>query len=189
MQEYSTNLGLTVLPELEQKKDPAVYGEIFRLRSALRILQGALDSYTGALSTELQYQPVTSPASSIKVQNISRVYVEATEAIAYGEIANLWNSAGLKVRKASAGLGVGFNCRAYCNTTGGVAIGDFGEFILLGNLPSSGVTPGAEYFMSTTAGLITSTAPAAVGNIYQRIGFGLDSNNIWFNPSLEWRVI
>lgn len=44
---FSTNLGLSALPEYDQKKDPALYGELTRIRNALRALQAALDQIGG----------------------------------------------------------------------------------------------------------------------------------------------
>jgi len=188
MVQYSTNLNLSSLPELDQKKDPAVYAELLRLRSAIRLLQSSLDTYTGALSTETAYRDQTAPTSSILVQNISRVYVEATEAIAYGAIVNIYDAGGMKCRNAN-GTAAGKLCRAFCNDSIGVGIGDFAELILMGVLPVAGVTPGADYFMSIVSGLISPTIPFVAGNIIQCVGFGLDANSIWFNPSLEWYTV
>lgn len=44
----STDLGVGIIPELDQKKHPEVYRECARLRSAIRNLALALDTYTGA---------------------------------------------------------------------------------------------------------------------------------------------
>jgi hypothetical protein len=188
MLEYSTNLNLSALPELDQKKDPAAYAEFLRMHGALKTLQGALDFYTGALSTEVTYRNQTAPTSSIRVQSISRIYAEATEIITYGAIVNIYDAGGLKCRNANA-TAVGKLCRAYCNDSAGVGIGDFAELVLLGMLPIVGAIPGQDYYMSITSGIISATPPGVAGNVVQRIGFGLDANSIWFNPSLEWYVI
>lgn len=189
MQEFSTNLGLSILPEVDQKRDPETYSELLRMRNALRALQSALDQYTGALSVDKNYWDQTPPASSVLVQNISRVYVPATEAIAFGQATHLWNNAGtLSARLANATNNTR-PCRAYCNVQGGVGIGEYGEFILLGLLRVAGVTPGATYYLDTVNGLITLAAPGVVGNIVQEVGFGLDDTSIWFNPILNWYVI
>lgn len=44
----STDLGIGIIPELDQKKHPDIYRECTRLRSAIRNLALALDTYTGA---------------------------------------------------------------------------------------------------------------------------------------------
>lgn len=185
MQEFSTNLGLSILPEMESREQPTVYAEFLRIRNALRVLQSALDVYTGALSADINYWDQTPPSSSVRVQGVSRVYAITSEAIALGELVNLYNVAGtMTARKANATNGTK-PCRAYCSVNGGVALGAYGEFILLGLLRTTGVTPGATYYVGTTGGLITGTAPAVVGNLVQEIGFGLDDESIWFNPVLN----
>lgn len=45
---FSTNTGLSALPEYEQEKDPSLYAELVRIRNALRVLQGAIDGLGGA---------------------------------------------------------------------------------------------------------------------------------------------
>lgn len=47
-QSFSTNIGLSALPEYEQAKDPAAYAEFLRIRNALQVLQGAIDGLGGA---------------------------------------------------------------------------------------------------------------------------------------------
>lgn len=46
----------------------------------------------------------------------------------------------------------------------------------------TGLTQGARYFLSTTAGLTTSTAPAATGNVAQMIGIANSATSIIFEP-------
>lgn len=47
---------------------------------------------------------------------------------------------------------------------------------------TSGLTLGAEYFLSTTPGVITTTAPSASGNIVQRVGVADKTTEIAFVP-------
>lgn len=44
---FSTNLGLSALPEYPQAKDPEIYAELVRVRNALRVLQAAIDGIGG----------------------------------------------------------------------------------------------------------------------------------------------
>lgn len=46
-QNYSTNTGLSALPEYPQEKDPQLYSELIYLRNAIRVLQGAIDGISG----------------------------------------------------------------------------------------------------------------------------------------------
>lgn len=43
-------------------------------------------------------------------------------------------------------------------------------------------TPGVAYFVSTTAGDITATAPSGTGDVVRVVGHALDANTLWFNP-------
>lgn len=43
-------------------------------------------------------------------------------------------------------------------------------------------TPGVDYFVSTTAGDITATAPSGTGDVVRVVGHALDANTLWFNP-------
>lgn len=44
---FSTNTGLSALPEYDQARDPQVYAELVRIRNAFRVLQGAIDGISG----------------------------------------------------------------------------------------------------------------------------------------------
>jgi hypothetical protein len=188
--QYSTNLGLSILPEIDQKQHPQIYLEFLRMRNALRALQGALDTYTGALSEDPTYWNQTQAYNTTRVQNISRIYAIAGEAISLSQQVNFYNNSGvLTARKANATDNTK-PARAFCSVPAGVAAGAYGEFILLGVNPYySGLTPGATYYLHTTSGQITSVAPVTVGNIVQEIGWAIDSNNLWFNPVLNWKQL
>ena len=184
MQEFSTNLGLSILPELDQKDNPEIFSELLRIRNALRALQSALDVYTGALSEETTYWSQTSYSQSIRVQKISRIYCITSEAISYGQLVNLYDVAGVTTARKADATDASKPCRAYCNAT--VASGAYGEFILFGYLPTTGAVAGTTYYLDKVAGLIVATAPVPPPGtvVVQRIGFGLDATSIWFNPDL-----
>lgn len=60
---FSTNVGLSALPEYPQNKDPELYAELVRLRNAIKVLQGALDGTPGyGGSTTLHSIPLTDNA-------------------------------------------------------------------------------------------------------------------------------
>jgi predicted RecA/RadA family phage recombinase len=183
--QYSTNLGLSILPEIDQAQYPGIYLECFRLRNALRILQSTLDTYTGALSEDSKYWDQVQPTSSSRVQNISKVYAITSESINPGNVVNFYSNSGvLTARKANA-TDITKPARAYCSSPSAVSSGAYGEFVLLGMCPYiTGLTPGAPYYLSATAGLITATAPSGSGNAVQPIGYAINSSNLWFNPSL-----
>jgi len=50
-------------------------------------------------------------------------------------------------------------------------------------------TPGAQLYVSGTAGEITETAPIGSGDFVQVVGFALTADVIFFNPSPDYLEI
>ena len=183
--QFSTNTGLTVLPEFPQTENPAIWQDLLAIRQAIKSLQGTLDLYTGALTEDVQYWGQVAPAQTIRTQFISRLYVKASEAISYGQLVHLWNDGGIcKARLASA-TDATKPTRAYCTIPAGVAAGAFGEFNVLGaSSIYSGLVPGTPYYMAVTPGAITAVAPSGGGNLVQPVGYALSTTTLYFNPRL-----
>lgn len=94
--------------------------------------------------------------------------ISASENLAAGDLVNVWNSTGAKVRKADATTA---GKEAHGFVLSAVTSGNPATVYFEGsNSGVTGLTPGVQY-LSTTAGLCTSTAPSAAGNIVQRVGF------------------
>ena len=50
-----------------------------------------------------------------------------------------------------------------------------------------GNNQGVPLYVSTTAGVITATAPSGSGDIVRVVGYNLgDDDQIWFDPSKSW---
>lgn len=98
------------------------------------------------------------------------VVAASSENLLAGDFVNLHNNGGtINVRKADATTNAkpanGFvlaNVTSPANATV--------YLISAVNSAVSGLTVGSEYFLSTTPGLLTATAPSAAGNIIQRLG-------------------
>jgi len=58
-----------------------------------------------------------------------------------------------------------------------------GTFLLSGLYVTSGLSPGAEYFASPIAGLITIIRPSNTGQIIRHVGTALNTTVLFFNPS------
>lgn len=105
--------------------------------------------------------------------------IVASEALAAGDLVNVWNDAGTpKVRKADATtngkLAMGF-------VLAGVSSGATATVYFEGsNTQCSGLTAGVQ-FLATTAGLTAATAPSASGNVVQRVGFATSSTTMNFH--------
>lgn len=98
------------------------------------------------------------------------VIAASSENLTSGDFVNLYNNGGtINVRKADATTNAkpadGFvlaNVTSPANATV--------YLISAKNTAVSGLTVGAEYYLSTTPGQITATAPSSAGNIVQRLG-------------------
>ncbi len=109
------------------------------------------------------------------------ILLVASEALAAGDIVNIWSNAGTaNVRKADA------------STTGKEAHG----FVLAAvaaaasatvyregaNAQASGLTVGVQYLSAATPGKTVSTAPTTSGGIVQRVGVATSATSISFLP-------
>jgi hypothetical protein len=106
----------------------------------------------------------------------------ATEAIAAGAFVNVYSVSGAaKIRNANATDASkpcnGFVATAITSGATGSVRGSGGKITGL-----SGLTPGATYYLGTTAGTITTTAPTTDGNLVQEIGVAVSATELLFNP-------
>lgn len=104
----------------------------------------------------------------------------ASEAISAGDIVNVHDSTGAKVRKADATTSsksaVGFAPSA-------IASSATGTIQFEGTITGlSGLTIGATYYLATTAGGITATPPTGSGQIVQKVGVALSATELSFEP-------
>jgi hypothetical protein len=103
--------------------------------------------------------------------------VTTSEALAAGDFVNIFNSTGAKVRKADATVAGkeahGFVLSAFLISTTATV------YFEGTNTAVTGATAGVVY-LSTSAGLSTSTAPTGTGNVAQRIGFATSATTINF---------
>jgi hypothetical protein len=178
-QKFSTNLGLAPFPEIDQAKYPSIFTDSIRTRQALAILQSAMDYFTGAIGPEAGNWNQLDPIAYDRLNNLTRMYIQATENIAAGATVNFYNNSGTIAARNANATAAGKQAHAY--STGAVTAGSWGEFIRMGACKLiSGLTPGATYYQSNTNGLISPTA----GTIVQRVGFALSPTELIFQPAL-----
>ena len=104
--------------------------------------------------------------------------VTASEALAAGDLVNIWNSTGAKARKADA------------STAGKEAHGFvIASVLILGNATIyfegtndqvTGLTPGVQ-FLSTSPGLCAASAPSGSANVVQRVGVATSATSLNFH--------
>lgn len=98
------------------------------------------------------------------------VVAPSSENLTAGDFVNLYNNTGaINVRKADATTNAkpadGFVLAGVTSPANATVY-----LISAKNTAVTGLTIGSEYFLSTTPGAITSTAPSTAGNIVQRLG-------------------
>jgi hypothetical protein len=108
--------------------------------------------------------------------------IVAGETVASGDIVNIYNDSGTpKVRKADA-----TTSGKYANgfVMSNFNIGATATVYLPSHQNSSvtSLTVGTVYYLSTTAGAITATAPSATGNVVQVVGYSTTATNLIFYP-------
>lgn len=103
--------------------------------------------------------------------------VTTSEALAAGDLVNIWNSTGAKARKADATTA---GKEAHGFVLAAVGSGASATVYFEGtNTQVSGLTPGVQY-LSTTPGTATATAPSGSGNVVQRVGFATSATALNF---------
>ncbi|MGY1946548.1 hypothetical protein [Nocardia asiatica] len=104
--------------------------------------------------------------------------IAASEALSAGDLVNIWNSSGAKVRKADATTA---GKEAHGFVLAAVSNGANATVYFEGtDTGVSGLTAGVQY-LSTTPGTATSTAPSGSGNVVQRVGFATAATALNFD--------
>jgi hypothetical protein len=112
---------------------------------------------TGGTSVSVDGYGIYNCASSISVSNV--VYLMSTSTV------------GLASAMDATKLAIGVVSSKNSSTIAVVQYaGENGSF--------SGLTAGAEYYLSVTAGVATSVAPNTTGNVVQKIGFAKNSTTL-----------
>lgn len=105
----------------------------------------------------------------------------ASESLSAGDLVNFWNDTGtLKVRKADA-TATGKEADGF--VLGAVSSGASATVYKAGtNTGVTGLTAATVYYLSTTAGSVTSTAPSGSGNVVQEVGKATAAGELIFRP-------
>ncbi len=114
--------------------------------------------------------------STLLSQNMNRIYLMATETIAYGKMCNVHLDGGKLSARLADSTNASLPAHAICDDPAGLVAGEFGNFIL-GTGFSAGITGtavGTIYYLGTT-GDSQAVRPAAAGTIIQAVGIGLGS--------------
>ncbi|RZT87446.1 hypothetical protein EV383_4370 [Pseudonocardia sediminis] len=104
----------------------------------------------------------------------------ASEALAAGDLVNVWSSSGqFRVRKADGSTA---GKEAHCFVLTAVAANATATCYYEGsNTAVTGLSPGVAYLSPTTAGGSTATAPTAAGQLVQVVGLAVSATCLNFN--------
>jgi len=103
--------------------------------------------------------------------------IAASEALAAGDVINIYDSTGAKCRKADASTA---GKEAHGFVLAAVESAANATIYFEGtNDQVTGLTPGRQ-FLSTTPGLCTATAPSGSGQVVQRVGFATATTSMNF---------
>ena len=103
-----------------------------------------------------------------------------SEVVADRAIVSVWDLGGPRARNGNA-TDDSKKARGFVNTGGGV--GDTVTVFFIGILSGlSGLTIGADYFLSTTPGGITTAAPSTTGGWDQIVGWAITTTDLFFQP-------
>jgi len=110
------------------------------------------------------------------------ILLPATEGLAAGAWVNIYNAAGtMSVRNADATV-AGKEANGFVLAS--VTQSNNATVYLAGaNTSLSSLTLGSNYFLSTTPGVGSASAPSGSGNIVQRLGKAVSATEIAFQPS------
>jgi hypothetical protein len=106
----------------------------------------------------------------------------ASENLNAGDLVNLYNNSGtITARKADATGGIAKQADGFVISA--VSSGQNATIYFDGTITGlSGLTPGAIYYLSTTAGGITTTIPTTTAYIAQSVGKALSATELTFEP-------
>jgi hypothetical protein len=182
--ELSFSLGIGATP-LYEPEDSELASELFRIYQALNVLAAQLDASTGSLVASIVDRPYTLASSASKEVNLTRCYGEATVALTAGEVVR-FNAAGKIIKAQSTTTHLLKGQMVVLEST---LAGSYAPLAMRGVVRLyTGLTPGADYMLSTTAGAISVLAPAAT-NTLQYLGFAVSSSELYFEPEPRHSVV
>jgi hypothetical protein len=108
--------------------------------------------------------------------------IATSESLAAGDLVNVFNSTGAKVRKADSSVSGkeahGFVLAVFTHPTTATV------YFEGSNTQVTGLTPGVQYLDPANPGKATNTAPTTAGQVVQRVGFATAAANLNFQSEV-----
>lgn len=182
----SIDTGLPNTPDLADIQTPQKLAMTFiEMFNAMQILGQAIDAYTG--NTPAGPDTSAQPAeSTVLIGNTTNFWCNASTALPAGYLVTIFNVSGVTNAKL-ANAASGYSGTAMGLTMAAADINTPVQVMLIGLFNfGSGVTPGTMYYLSdAVAGGIAAAAPSTAGHLVQPVGFGIDTESVFINPSLN----
>ena len=170
------------LPKLPDTNDPKLYEQLEPLYIALHSVNKNFIYACGVNRiAATDYEKYNENPALIQPHNLNRLIVTAGVALSFGSLINLHlDGSTVKARLAVGGSTADYRAMGFCNVPGGVDAGDLVEVIIgTGLLAVEGATVGGWYYLSTSAGTLTVTAPGS--GLIQTVGHGILPGYVYIN--------
>lgn len=181
---------LTGLPQWpDETLDRKTYAAMQQVHQALRNLDSAVEYATGIEPYPQDEWNTIKPTGGFLIQNATRIYAPAMEAITAGQTINLSNNLGTLVAWRAFATSVGGAASGIANNS--ASVGEIVEIQYMNGLTNAigGLTPGTIYYQSTTAGVITPVRPTGTSQIVQAIGVASSSTQLMIAISLNFIIV
>ena len=153
------------LPRRPAVQDSATFSELMALYNSLQLLHAQLSNALGLSQHTAQEASSVGLHSTARLGEMNTGTVQMTEAVAAGDLINLYNAPGLRGRKATKTAGLKRPAHAVALEAGsGVIRICYGGYVKPG-----AYTPGAQLYLSSTGGFSASKT-LVVGEVSQRVG-------------------
>lgn len=153
------------LPRRPAVQDSATFSELMTLYNSLQLLHAQLSNALGLSQYTAQEASSVGLHSTARLGEMNTGTVQMTEAVAAGDLINLYNAPGLRGRKATKTAGLKRPAHAVALEAGsGVIRICYGGYVKPG-----AYTPGAQLYLSSTGGFSASKT-LVVGEVSQRVG-------------------
>lgn len=176
--------GLPVLPS--ENIDPKLWGEILIIYRAIQNLLLGVSQYTGIDGPSAAEIATMNPTAYLLGQNVTRLYIPVAQNTVRGQVLHVYNSGGIAAASLASATSAATRAHGVANTNAGA--GTRCEIIMFQGLTTAigGMTPGTDYYLSTTPGAIQNLPPVAAGQIVQQLGVSITSGELLLNIASQF---
>jgi hypothetical protein len=179
MPQYQISSGLPSYPPGLDDKDASLVVPLYR---AVNSIAQFLSAVSGNVEYTPSEQAQASQLTKLLDAKTRRIFVQAGEALSYGQLLSLTVASGKIVAHKADATDLTRPALAVCDVPTGIPINGFGEAVFMQGRTQgiSGTALGSPYYLST-AGTVQAAAPVATGVLNQVVGIGLGSEGFYLD--------